>query len=91
MQTEPITIQVPPALAEAYRSAPPERQRKMELYMALRLRDFEATPAVPFNQAWTELAEEAKANGITEEAIEALLREDDEQTRPSGDGYRGRA
>jgi hypothetical protein len=89
MQTDQITIRVPQALAEAYRSAPPERQRKMELYMTLRLKTYEDAPDVSFEQAWARLGEEAEAHGLTEEKLEALLREIDEERNAERDAERG--
>ena len=77
MTTKPITIRVPHALAEAYRSAPPERQRKMALYMTLRLQAYEGAVGVSFEEAWTRLGEEAEARGLTEAKLQALLEEID--------------
>ena len=101
--TEPITIHVPHDLAEAYRSAPPERQRKMALYMALRLKAYGEASDLPFEEIWTRLGKQAEARGLTEEKLEALLREIDEEREaerearreagrgapdlPLGDGY----
>lgn len=79
MQANQITIRVPQELAEAYRNAPPERQRKMELYMTLRLKAYEGASDTSLEETWARIGEEAEARGLTDEKLEELLREIDEE------------
>jgi uncharacterized protein with von Willebrand factor type A (vWA) domain len=75
VQTDQITIRVPRPVAEAYRSATPERQRKMELYMTLRLQAYGDSPRTSFEEAWANLGQEAQTRGLTDEKLEEMLHE----------------
>jgi hypothetical protein len=44
MSVEPITIQVEPAAAEAYRALSAQDRRKVDLLLSLRLRDATRSP-----------------------------------------------
>lgn len=89
MQTSEITIRVPQGVADVYQNASPEQRRKMELYMALRLSVYESAPSVSFEESWQHLGGEAEANGLTEAALNDVLREID--TERHGDSGAGRA
>jgi hypothetical protein len=95
MQSDQITISVPRPLAQAYRSASPEQRRKMDLYMTLRLKAFEAGEDAPFDTVWARLGEEAAVSGLTDDALAQLLREiDDERDagpRPDSDSSQERS
>lgn len=83
MSTEEIRIRVPRRVAQAFRSADPEKRRKMELYVAQRLGMYEKGASSSFDDVWKCLGEEAEENGLTEEKLAAMLEEIDAD-RPRG-------
>ena len=81
MQTENITLKVPVDVARLFRSATPEQRIKAgeEVSRAIRYLLLSSQEAAQeFNRISEEMGTYAKAQGLTEERLEELLKEDDE-------------
>ncbi len=76
-----ITIPVPPELAKAYREAPPELRRKWELIVGIHLRTTVNRPRRSLLAVMDELGATAARNGLTEEELQDILREWDEERK----------
>ncbi len=74
METQEITIRVDAETARAYEAASPEERRKLDLLLSLHLRQL-TEPPVPLKQLMREISEKAQARGLTEEKLNALLRD----------------
>lgn len=73
MSTATISIEVDAETARAFSNAPPEEQRKLQLLLALRLRELTAGQARPLGAILDDLGAKAAARGLTPEALDALL------------------
>lgn len=73
MSTVTITIPTDEKTAEAYRSASSEDQRKMQLLLGLRLKDYLDSPHRSLTEIMDEIGAEAQAHGLTPEILEQLL------------------
>jgi hypothetical protein len=75
MQTESITLQVEAEAARAYRSASPEKRRKLELLLGMQLLDFaQGKPAL--EQVMREISQNAGERGLTPEILDDLLNDE---------------
>ena len=74
MQTEEITIRVDPEAARAYRTAPEEQRRKLDLLLSLRLRDAVCSDG-SLKELMRDISRKAKERGLTPEMLEAILNE----------------
>ena len=74
MQTEPITIRVEVEAARAFRSASPEKRRKLELLLGLQLME-SARGGPALDQIMSEISRNAQACGLTLEILDELLNE----------------
>lgn len=81
MDTDTITISVPPDVAKAYREASPEMKRKWELFARLHLQEFARRPRRSLEEIMNDLGAEAARNGLTEEELQDILREWDEERK----------
>jgi hypothetical protein len=68
-----ICIEVDEDSARAFSAATVEEQRKLQLLLALRLRELTAGQARPLTEIMDEISEEAAARGLTPERLESLL------------------
>ncbi|MDQ4105708.1 MAG: hypothetical protein M3157_00835 [Actinomycetota bacterium] len=75
MDTREITIRVDAEAAEAYAAASPEEKEKIDLLLSLRLSQVTG-PVAPLEQVMREISEAARKRGLTEEDLDALLREE---------------
>jgi len=74
MKTKEITIRVDEDAANAYRSAPEEDRRKLDLLLSLRLS--EATrSAGSLKDVMREISRKAQDRGLTAEVLESILDE----------------
>lgn len=74
MKTKEITIRVDEDAANAYRSAPEEDRRKLDLLLSLRLS--EATrSAGSLKDVMREISRKAQDRGLTAEVLETILDE----------------
>ncbi len=74
MKTKEITIRVDEDAANAYRSAPDEDRRKLDLLLSLRLS--EATrSAKSLKDVMREISRKAQDRGLTAETLESILDE----------------
>jgi hypothetical protein len=74
MQTEEITIRVDPETARAYRTAPEDVRRKLDLLLSLRLHDA-LCPGKPLHELMREISRKAQERGLTPEILESILHE----------------
>ncbi len=74
METQEITIRVDAETARAYEATSPEERRKLDLLLSLHLRQL-TEPPVSLKQVMREISEKAQARGLTEEKLNALLRD----------------
>ncbi|OGO35930.1 MAG: hypothetical protein A2W35_11975 [Chloroflexi bacterium RBG_16_57_11] len=74
MQTEPITIRVEAEAAKAFRSASPEKRRKLELLLGMQLLE-SARGGPALDQIMDEISRNAQARGLTPEILDELLNE----------------
>lgn len=74
MKTKEITIRVDEDAANAYRSAPEEDRRKLDLLLSLRLS--EATRSTgSLKDVMREISRKAQDRGLTAEVLETILDE----------------
>lgn len=74
MQTEPITINVDPAAAQAFKAASDEERRKLEALLSLRLLEV-ARSKGSLAVVMDEISSKAQERGLTPEALQAILDE----------------
>lgn len=75
MPAESLRIRAAPEAARAYRAAPAEDRRKIDLRLSLRLQ--EATrPPEALEDVGREVSRRAQERGLTEEALGDLLRDE---------------
>lgn len=68
---ENITIQVDSETAQAYRNADPEKKRKIQMLLNVMLQ--KTVKQKPLLEIMQEASDEAMANGMTPEILEAIL------------------
>ena len=73
MNTTSISIEVDEDSARAFSRASAEEQRKLQLLLALRLRELTAAPPRPLKDVMDETGAHAEARGLTPELLESLL------------------
>ena len=76
MSTESISITVDADAARSFSEAAPEERRKIELLLALRLRELTAGRERPLKEIMDEIGTQAEAKGLTPETLKAMLREE---------------
>lgn len=75
MTTEPITIQVAPKIAEAYRLADPEEQRKLDLIVSFGLQNaMQDTRSL--QEIMRDIGQRARERGLTPEILESILNDE---------------
>lgn len=74
MPTEEITIRVDSEAAQAYRNASEQERRKVDLLLALRLREA-IGPTGSLKELMTDVSRKAQAAGLTPEILESILNE----------------
>ena len=72
MSVEPITIQVEPAAAEAYRALSEQDRRKVDLLLSLRLRDATRSPR-RLQEVMRDVSRKAQERGLTPEILQSIL------------------
>jgi hypothetical protein len=76
MSIATISITVDADVAQSCAQAPPEQRRKVELLLALRLRELTHGRVRPLREIMDEIGAEAEAKGLTPETVESILREE---------------
>jgi len=74
MNAEPITIQVDPEAALAYRSVSDQERRKLDLLLSLRLREV-TRPGASLEDVMDEISRNAAARGLTPGILQTILDE----------------
>jgi len=74
MNAEPITIQVDPVAALAYRSVSDQERRKLDLLLSLRLREV-TRPGASLEDVMDDLSRNAQERGLTPDILQAILDE----------------
>ena len=72
MQTEEITIRVDSEAARAYRAAPEQERRKIDLLLSLRLLDV-LQPEGSLKEFMQDISRKAQERGLTPEILESIL------------------
>jgi hypothetical protein len=73
MTTATISIEVDAEAARAFSQASIEDRRKLELLLALRLRELTRGPTRPLQEVMDEIGAKAQSRGLTPEILESLL------------------
>ncbi|MBW8883767.1 MAG: hypothetical protein JF612_03100 [Planctomycetia bacterium] len=76
MSTATISIEVDLEAAKAFSEASEEDRRKLELLLALRLRELTSGPIRPLREIMDEIGAKAKARGLTPDLMNKLLNEE---------------
>ncbi len=76
MATATISLEVDADSARAFAAASNEDRRKLQLLLGLRLRELTAHPARPLEEIMDEIGRYAEAQGLTQELLESLLRDE---------------
>ena len=74
MANPTITIPLDPQTAQAYNSAAPDEQRKIQALLGLWLRELAAGEYPSLQQVLDEVAGKAKSRGLTPEILDSLLK-----------------
>jgi hypothetical protein len=74
MQTEEIAIRVDLEVAQAYRAAPEEERRKLDLLLSLRLQDA-LRPGGSLQELMRDISRKAQERGLMPEILETILHE----------------
>jgi hypothetical protein len=77
--TDTITISVDADTAERYRAATDDERRAYDLLLSLRLRMLTNPPTRTLKQVMADMGQYAAANGMTEEILADILREDKDE------------
>lgn len=70
-----ITIPLDPEAAQAYSSATPEEQRKMQALLGLWLRELARSDSPSLQQVLDQIGEKARSRGLTPEILESILKD----------------
>lgn len=76
MTTEAISLAVDADAARAFSTAAPAERRKLELLLALRLRELTVARSRPLCEIMDDIGEAAVAKGLTPGLLESILRDD---------------
>jgi hypothetical protein len=76
MTTSTIALEVDADTARAFSQASVEERQKIQLLLALRLRELLARPARPLKEVMNEIGAKAQARGLTPEILESILRDE---------------
>jgi hypothetical protein len=76
MTTESITIDVAPEAARAFREAPPDERKKLELMLSLRLRELTSGNTRSLTEIMDEMGAYAAQRGLTEAELNRLLNDE---------------
>jgi hypothetical protein len=74
MQTEEITIRVDAEVARAYRAAPEQERRKLDLLLSLRLHEA-LGPRGSLKELMRDISRKAQERGLTPDILESILHE----------------
>lgn len=74
MPNPSINIPVDPQTAQAYDSASPQEQRKLQALLSLRLRELASGEYPSLQEVLDEAGRKAKARGLTPEILDSLLK-----------------
>src|SRR5262245_18688720 len=76
METATISIEVDADAARAFREAPAQERRKLEILLSLRLRELTTGPTRALKEIMDEICKESEARGLTPEILEKLLHDE---------------
>ena len=74
MANPTITIPIDPETAQAYNSATPDEQRKMQALLNLWLRELAISESPSLQQVLDEVGQKARARGLTAEILNSILK-----------------
>jgi len=73
MATEFLTIQVDAEAAEAFKAAPPEEKRKIEVLLSLWLKELAAADTVSLKNLMNDISSKAEERGLTPQVLDCIL------------------
>jgi hypothetical protein len=73
MATELITIQVDAEAAKAYKAAPADEQKKIQVLLSLWLKEVATADPVSLKELMSDIGNRAKERGLTAEELESIL------------------
>jgi thioredoxin-like negative regulator of GroEL len=76
MATEVITIEVDSEAARAFKTAPPEEQKKIEALLSLRLKEIATANVRALEEVMDDIGKEAQQKGLTPKILESILHEE---------------
>jgi hypothetical protein len=76
MTTATISIEVDSEAARAFAQASADERRKLELLLALRLRELTIGPIRPLRKIMDEIGAKAESRGLTPEILDSLLHDE---------------
>lgn len=76
MSRATISITVDAEAARSFAEAAPEERRKVELLLALRLRELTQGRVRPLKEIMDEIGAQAEAQGLTPQILESMLRDE---------------
>lgn len=76
MSTENISISVDADAARTFFQASPEERRKLEILLALRLRELTSKDPRSLKEIMDEIGTQAEAKGLTPTLVESMLRDE---------------
>ena len=88
-QTDTITLTLPAELVRKYRAAPAEKREAWDLMLEIRLRIMIDPPTRTLEEVMADVGREAAANGLTQEILDDILQEWDEERKAARAGREG--
>ncbi len=76
MTTVPFTLYLDAEAAKVYESIPVESRKKIDVLLGLRLRELLVPNKLTLRESMDQLGREAKANGLTPEILESIIRDE---------------
>jgi hypothetical protein len=73
MATETITLEIDSEAAQAFRSVSVEQRAKLQILLAIWLREYSKADSPTLQQTMDEISDHAKSRGLTSEILESIL------------------
>lgn len=76
MSTEAITLEIDSEAAQAFKSAPAEEREKLQLLLAIWLKEYAKADTASLKETMDEISRKAQSRGLTPEILESILEEE---------------
>ena len=73
MPTETVTLEIDTEAARAFKAAPREEQKKMEVLLGLLLKEITAAEVGSLKEIMSAISRKAQERGLTPETLESIL------------------